>query len=133
MDTDTLVENLVGDGQRLVDELLRGGFAVAAAFWLKASEDCKWNFYIVSPIVDSEGLTKAYRQLHPLVRRMPEPFRIDPLEIKLIGPINPIARDVAAILGRFSGTSQSPILWGGKQLGSMSIEDAYLYPLPTAP
>jgi hypothetical protein len=133
MDTDTLVSGLVGDGQRLADELRQAGFPVAAAFWLKASEDGKWSFYIVSSIVDSEGLTKAYRRLHPLVRNRSVPVRIDPLEIKLIGPSNPIARDVAAILGRFSGTAQSPILWGGKQLGSVSIEDAYLYPLPTAP
>jgi hypothetical protein len=133
MVTDTLVSNLVGDGQRLVDELPRSGFAVAAAFWLKASEDCKWYFYIVSPSVDSDGLAKAYRRLHPLVRNLSAPVEIDPLEIKLIGPSNPIARDVVAVLGRFTGTSRLPILWGGKELGNVSIEEAYLYPLPTAP
>ncbi len=129
MDTDTLVENRIDDGQKLVEELPQGGFEVAAAFWLKASEDGKWRFYIVSPIVDAEGINKAYRRLHPLVRKRPEPFWIDPLEIKLIGPSNPIARDVIDIYGRISGPRVCPIRWGGKKLGNVIIEEAYLYPL----
>jgi hypothetical protein len=134
MDTDTLVENLIDDGRKLVEELPQRGFEVTAAFWLKASEEGKWYFYIVSPVVDAEGLAKAYRRLHPLVRKMPQPFWIDPLEIKLIGPNNPIAQDVLAIHSRAPGPRVSPIRWGGKKLGNVSIEGAYLYPLPvTAP
>jgi hypothetical protein len=130
MDTDTLVEDLVDDGQKLVEELPQRGFEVMAAFWLKASEDDKWYFYIVSPVVDTEGLAQAYRRLHPLVRAMPQPFWIDPLEIKLIGPSNPIAQDVLAIHSRAPGLRASPIRWGGKKLGNVSIEGAYLYPRP---
>jgi hypothetical protein len=134
MDTDTLVENLIDDGRKLVDELPQRGFDVTAAFWLKPSEDGKWYFYIVSPMVDAEGILKAYGLLHPPVRAMPQPFSIDPLKIKLIGPTNPIARDVLTILGRVSGPHASPIPWGGIELGSMSIEGAYLYPvLATTP
>jgi hypothetical protein len=132
VDTEILVENLIEDGQKLVEELPQRGFEVTAAFWLKASEDGKWYFYIISPLVDAEGLAKAYRQLHPLVRAMPSPFWIDPLEIKLIGPDNPMARDVLAIYSRASGPRVSPIRWGGKKLGNVSIEGAYLYPLPAA-
>src|SRR5947209_20101459 len=112
MDTDTLVENLIDDGQKLVERLPQDGFEVTAAFWLKASEDDKWYFYIVSPVVDTEGLAKAYRRLHPLVRAMSQPFWIDPLEIKLIGPSNPIAQDVLAIHSRAPGPRVSPIRWG---------------------
>jgi len=130
MDTDTLVENRIDDGQKLVEELPQGGFDVTAAFWLKASEDGKWYFYIISPMVDTEGLAKGYRFLHPLVRAMPQLFWIDPLEIKLIGPSNPIARDVLAIHNRIPGPRVCPVRWGGKMLGNMSIEEAYLYPLP---
>jgi hypothetical protein len=124
MDTETLVENLIVDGQKLVEELPLRGFEVAAAFWLKASEDGKWYFYVVSPAVDAEGIAKAYRRLHPLVRALPQPFFIDPLEIKLIGPSNPIARDVMANQGA------RRVRWTGKWLGNISIEEAYLYPVP---
>jgi hypothetical protein len=130
MDTDTLVENRLNDGRKLVEELPQRGFEVTAAFWLKTSENGKWYFYIVSPAVEAEGLTTAYRQLHPLVQAMAQPFTIDPLEIKLIGPNNPIARDVIAIHGRAPGPRVSPIRWGGTKLGNVSIEEAYLYPLP---
>jgi hypothetical protein len=130
MATDTLVENLIDDGRKLVEELPQRGFDMTTAFWLRASEDNKWYFYIVSPVVDREGLAKAYRQLHPLVRAMPQPFWIDPLEIKLIGPNNPIARDVLAIHNCAAGPQVCPIRWGGRILGNVSVEGAYLYPLP---
>jgi hypothetical protein len=88
----------------------------------------------VSPLVDAEGPVKAYMQLHPLVWKMPRPSWIDPLEIKLIGPTNPIAQDVLAIHRRVPGPRVSPIRWGGTKLGNVSIEGAYLYPPPvTAP
>lgn len=134
MDTESLVEDLIDEGQKLVEDVSQRGFPVAAAFWLKASEDERWRFYMVSPIVDDEGLSQAYRRLHPLVRRLLATSRIDPLEITLIGPSSPIAQDVLAIHRRAAGPQVSPIRWGGKWLGNVSIEDAYLYPLPvTAP
>jgi hypothetical protein len=132
MDTDSLVENLLDDGQKLVEYLPRNGFAVAAAFWLKASENDRWYFYLASPVVDADGLTQAYRRLHTLIRQIPRRGWIDPLEIKLVGSNNPIARVVLSIYSRAPGPQPSPIRWGGRSLGNISIESAYLYPLPAA-
>ena len=129
MDTDTLVEDLIDAGAKLVEELRQRSFDVTAAFWLKASEDGKWYFYVVSPVVDAEGLTKAYRKLHPLAQTMQSSW-INPLQIKLIGPTNPIARDVLAIHSRTPGPGVSPIRWGGKKLGNVSVDEAYLYATP---
>src|SRR5467141_2606469 len=108
MDQDTLAENSTDDGRKLVDELPRKGFEVSAAFWIKASENCRWYFYVVSPMVEAEGLAIAYTQLHRLIRGMPQPFGIDPLEVKLIGPSNPIARDVLAIHRTIARPSATP-------------------------
>ncbi len=130
MDTNTLVEKMIDDGQKLVEELPQRGFEVTAVFWLKANEDEQWYFYIVSPAVDTDGLILAYRRLHTLIRQMPQPFWIDPLEVKLIEPDNSLARDVLAIHSRAPGARVSPIRWGGKKLGNMYIEGALLYPLP---
>jgi hypothetical protein len=130
MDTDTLVEDLIDDGGKLVKELLRQGFEVTAAFWLKASEDDQWYFYVVSPVVDTEGLAQAYRRLHAVARAMPRPFGIDPLGIKLIAPANPMAQDILAIHQRAPGPRAYPIRWSGKRLGNVSIDGAYLYPPP---
>jgi len=131
MDTITLVNEIIDDGAQLVGQLPQEGFEVTAAFWIKPMEDGQWYFYIVSPLVEAEGLAKAYRRLHPIVRRMPPPFWIDPLEVKLIGPSNPIAQDVLAIHARTSGPKVCPIRWGGNSLGNVALEGAYLYPLPT--
>ena len=86
MDTNTLVNDLVEDGRRIVEQLPQDGFEVTAAFWLKKAEDGLWYFYIVSPVAEPERLNNAYGRLHTLIRRMPEPHWIDPLEVRLIGP-----------------------------------------------
>jgi hypothetical protein len=132
VDTSTLVRELIDDGKRIVEQLPHDGFEVTAAFWLKAAEDEQWYFYIVSPVAERGPLNDAYRQLYTLIRRMPPFLGIDPLEIKLIGPSNPIARDVLAIHNRAPRPAEGPIRWGGTQLGNVRIEDAYLYPLPAA-
>jgi hypothetical protein len=132
MDTESLVEDLIDDGQKLIEYLPRNGFTVATALWLKASENDRWYFYLVSPLADTEGLPQAYRRLHTLIRQMPEHIGIDPLKIKLIGPDDPIAKDVLGIFSRVSGPQVSPVRWGGRTLGNISIEGAYLYPLPAA-
>jgi hypothetical protein len=132
VDTNTLVDGLIEDGRRILDELPQGGFEVTAAFWLKAAEDGQWYFYIVSPVAERERMNDAYRRLYTLIRRMPEPLWLDPLEVKLIGPSNPIARDVLAIHQRVPGPTVGPIRWGGRQLGNVSVDGAYLYPLPAA-
>ncbi len=130
MDTDTLVENLLCDGARLIENLRQGGFEVTAAFWLRRSDDGKWRFCIVSPLVETAGLAQAYRQLHLTERKIPPPSSIDPLKIKVIGPSDPIAQDVVAGLSRTPRPSVHPIRWSGTSLGNVSIEGAYFYPLP---
>jgi len=59
VDTTTLVSDLIEDGRRIVEELPQAGFEVTAAFWLKASEDGLWYFYIVSPLAETEPLNDA--------------------------------------------------------------------------
>ncbi len=132
MDTDPLVDNLIEDGRKLVEELPQRGFDVAAAFWIKNTEDGRWRYYVVSPVVDTAGVIQAYRQLQPVIRAMPQPFGISPLEVTVIGPSDPIARDVLAAIQRTPGPRSSPIRWGGIYLGNVSVEGAYLYPVPAA-
>jgi hypothetical protein len=127
-----LVNDIVEDGKRIVDRLPQDGFDVTAAFWLKAAEDGQWYFYIVSPVAEPERLRGAYGRLHALIRQMPQPLWIDPLEVKLIAPSHPIAKDVLAIHNRALGASERPIRWSGNQLGNVRVDGAYLYPLPAA-
>jgi hypothetical protein len=132
VDTNTLVSDLIDDGRKIVEQLPQEGFDVTAAFWLKAADDGQWYFYIVSPVAESERLNDAYRRLYTIIRQVCRPLWLDPLEVKLIGPSNPIAKDVLAIHNHAPGQRGCPIRWGGKQLGKVPVEEAYLYPLPAA-
>ena len=129
MDTNILVNDVIEEDRRIVEQLPQDGFEVTAAFWLKNAEDGQWYFYIASPSAESERLSEAYSRLLTLIRRTPQPHWIDALEVRLIGPSNLIAKDVLAIHSRAPVPNGSPIRWGGTVLGNVSIEDAYLYPL----
>jgi hypothetical protein len=129
MDTDTLVEKSHDEVRMLVEELPRRGFPVSAALWVKMSENEKWYFYIVSPVVDEAGLREAYGRMQPLVREM-QTFWIEPLKIHLIGPSDPIASGVLAYLARLPRLRVSPIPWRGMWLGDKSVLAAYIYPVP---
>ncbi len=125
MDTNALVEFQIDAGQRLIVQLIRDGFRVEAALWVKTEEEGIWFLYIASPIVEETGLPEAYRVLQSSLQR----FQGIPLslsDIKLIGRDNPITRDVLAILARFHGAIATRL--SGKQLGGVSVEEAYIYP-----
>jgi hypothetical protein len=125
MDTETLVEFQIDAGQRLLVQLLRDGFRVETSFWAKAVEEGIWFLYVASPIVEEKGLAYAYRALQSSLQRL-QGIPLSRSEIKLIGRDNPMTQDVLAILGHTSGAIATH--FGGKQLGGVSIEGAYIYP-----
>jgi hypothetical protein len=132
MDKDALVDDLLDESGKLIEELSEGGFPVSAAVWFKSSYDGKWYFYVVSPLVDSEGISNAYGQVLPLVRARPRPRQIGPLEIRLVGASSPLGRDVLDALRNIPSPYGFPIRWPGVWLGNEAIEAAYLYPPPAS-
>jgi len=125
MDTIALVEFQIDAGQRLIVQLIRDGFRVEAALWVKTAEEGIWFLYIASPIVEETGLPAAYRVLQSSLQRL-QGIPLSLSDIKLVGRDNPITRDVQAILARFHGAIATRL--SGKQLGDVSVEEAYLYP-----
>ena len=125
MDTNALVEFQIDAGQRLIVQLTRDGFRVEAAFWVKTEEEGIWFLYIASPIVEETGLAGAYRVLQLSLQRL-QGIPLSLSDIKLIGRDNPITRDVLATLARFHGAIATRL--SGKQLGGVSVEEAYIYP-----
>ena len=55
---------------------------------------------------------------------------LDAFQVKLIQSDDPLARDVLEVQRRYPGTGA--INYNGRYLGGMSIEGAYLYPLPSS-
>ena len=130
MDTDTLVEEMIGDGQKLIDLLLENEINVTAACWVKTSEEGAWFLYIATNEVDKNGLAKAYRKVYRFLRAIPNSW-ISTSVIKLVGENNPITDDLLEIHRRFPG--KLPIRSRTSRLASISTEELYLYPLKEQP
>lgn len=128
MGATSLVDHLIDDGKKIVEHLPQSGFELTAAFWLQKAENGEWYFYVVSPAYEVEGPLMAYSRLLSGIRQL-DPGWIDPAEIRLLGPANPIARDVLALLQQPSAKLR-PMRWGYEQFGNLAVEGAYLYPLP---
>ena len=126
-----LVESQIKDGQTLIERLPREGVAVTAAGWVLESDSGDWYLYLATPLVGAdEGTKPAYRRLLAVMREMEkEGFEMDPFQIKVVGPHEPIARDMVAHRGR--PPRRTPTWFRGHRLGELPVEAAYLYP-PTA-
>lgn len=125
MDKSTLVGDEISDGRRFIERFAADGNSVQAAFWVKTDEDQLWFLYLVTDLVDREGPAAAYRAVNESLDKVGECW-ITSSEIKVIGPGNPIAKDVSAIMNRYPG--RLPTRYSGRILGSMSVEQVYIYP-----
>lgn len=131
MDQVALVDRRIDDGRKLVLQLARDGFQVTAAFWLKAPEDAWWYLFIASKVVDQIGPGKAYRALQSSLEHLPG-TSISLADIKLIGvDDNPITASVRKV--QQQGGGKGPLHFRGGQLGNLTIDEAYLYPLLARP
>jgi hypothetical protein len=124
MDQATLVDHQIDDVTRLVDELGRDAFDVKAAFWLYTSEADQWFLYIASDAVDQKGITEAYKAVGRAMRRLPD-LQIDPFEVKLVTPDDPLAKAVVDFLSKQH--ARRPTRISATNLGGAYIEIAYLY------
>lgn len=122
MDTATLVDGQIAEGQQLIDHLRGNGIEVHAAVWVLTSAEGLWFLYIASPVVETAGQIDAYRRVFGELSRCPVQW-ISRSDIRLIGSQNPIALD--AIAYQRNGL---PTRFGGRTLGKMIIEKAYIYP-----
>ena len=125
MDQSTLVDNQILDGRRFVERFAADGNLVQAAFWVKTAEEGIWFLYIVTDLVDREGPAAAYRAVEASMQKLGESW-VSSSEIKVVGPGNPVARDLLATMARHPGRFSTR--FGGKTLGSMAVEQIYIYP-----
>jgi hypothetical protein len=127
MDSFPLVAEQIADGQRLVERLVQSGFPVAAACWAMTPDDGQWYLYLVSPAVDAKGPLSAYGRILSVVRELEEPtFGVEPMQVKLIGPSEPLGRGLVEF-NEQSGTKK-PTRHPGGRIGDATVEAAYIYP-----
>ncbi|HVS40583.1 MAG TPA: hypothetical protein VMS17_33820 [Gemmataceae bacterium] len=132
MDQAVLVNEQVQDGRQVLERLSAEGVPVTAAAWVKESEGGPWYFYIVTPLVPADGArTAAYRRIGPLIRGMPQPCWVNPMEFKVAAPDSDVGKAIREVAGRRPGPIPMP--YGSIRLGGLSIDGAYVYPPVAAP
>lgn len=125
MDQGTLVTDQVYDGRRFVEQFAADGNPVQAAFWVKTAEDEDWYLYVASDLFEREGPAAAYRAVHASLQKIGE-SSLSSSEIKVIGPSDPLAKDVLALLSRLPARSVTRL--GTRTLGSIAVEQVIVYP-----
>ena len=126
MDQATLVEHQIDDVPKLIDQPKQDNFDVKAAFWLYTTEADQWFLYLVSDLVDQKGITEAYKGAYKAMRRM-SGLWINPFEVKLVSPDDPVAKAVVEFLSK--QRAPLPTRVRGMNLGHVYIESAYIYPI----
>src|SRR5437879_4674676 len=131
MDQEPLVMVRIDGGRRLIGWLAEEGVGVTAACWAR-EEGGGWFLYLATDLVSEDGATKqAYRRLIAVMRRLPGPPGIDPLDVKLVGPNDPVARAVQELHERFPGSL--PLRSGDARFGGLGVEEVYVYPPASTP
>jgi hypothetical protein len=123
----------VKEGQRLIDRLAQEGVAVNAAAWVKESESGEWYLYIATPLVGKDRDKRAaYHRVNEVMRELEEEgLGMDPFAHRVIGPTDPIAKDL--VIQRPGRPGGPPTSFRGARLGDLAIEEAFIYPRPAAP
>jgi hypothetical protein len=100
---------------------------VAAAFWIKASDEGSWYLYVASDEFNEKNLDVAYGEVLRIAGQMQNPY-FDPFQVKLIKESHPLAKAAIEILQRFPG--RMPTRLHRRNFGGMSVEEVYIYPTP---
>lgn len=130
MDQTTLVDGLKIDGQQVLDRLIEDGIPIAAAGWLRTSDDGEWFLYIATPLVPEDGGTiDAYSRVLPLIRGLSQRIELSPFDVKLIDMQDPIAQGLRELSRRQPGRAITRIAEG--PFAGKGIDGAYVYPIPS--
>ena len=127
MGQDTLVidEGEKDAGTELIERISET-WPVKLAFWLKPTDSDQSFLYIAAEGIDDSNIDRGYQEVLRRAKELRAPY-FDPFVVKLIKSDDPLARAVMEVHRRFP--ERLTVNFNGRNLGGMSIEGAYLYPL----
>jgi len=67
---DPLTESMKSAGTQLIENLDKEGFEVTAALWFLRPETGTWRLILATPVVDTEGPLKAYREIQEVLAKL---------------------------------------------------------------
>jgi len=113
-------------GTELIDRISKQ-WPVKLAFWVKPSDSGQQFLYISAEGIEDSNIDEGYKEVLRRVKEMGTTY-FDPFQVKLIKGDDPLALAVMEVHRRFPRSLATN--YRGRTLGGMSIEGAYLYPLP---
>lgn len=126
MDQAVLVNEDKRAGLALVRALEREGVPVTDAFWYELPETGRWRLFIVSPWVESRGLSEVYCHVTSTIQRMtPASIRLD--DVTAIGEDDPIFRRLTATFA--ARTDGVHIELPDTEFGGVDFGDVFIYRL----
>ena len=119
-----LVEDVIREGRRLLEELKGVGFPVESALWYYWPDSVEWRLSIASPVVSQEGPRYAYTRIwsildsiEPKLDLALEDLSLTSSNERLVGSMD---RQPAPSSARRDG---------GSVVGGVLIPGAYIYRL----
>jgi hypothetical protein len=122
-----LVESQIADGERIIAQLDRDRFKVAAALWLYDVENDDWRLIIASDIVTKKGPRNAYKKLRQSVDAIPEGVQTFPTTISLVESSHSLIKLLRQAIKTGPGIKR--IRFTKNVINGQLIEDALIYRL----
>jgi hypothetical protein len=108
-------------------QLLRAGFDVTAAAWLKETEVGRWYLFIVTANVQSKGAAAAYSDAYGVLLKMRD-VAITMADVVLVGPVDPVARDLITMTKAGAVSTLTRVqLPTSVTLGNLVVEELFIY------
>jgi hypothetical protein len=126
MDKSPLVSEQINAEEGLIRELDKR-IPLQAAFWLRERESDQWYLYLASDQINDSNFDRAYGEVMRIVLPR-QSLWLDPFQVKVVGLDAPVARAVVDVMRTYPGGM--PTRYHGRQLGGLSVDEAYIYPLP---
>jgi len=133
MDKGLLVREQVAGGQKLVEQLVKNGFPLTAAFWRKTDDDSRWRLYLVTPLVEERGPFEAYRQIQAAIDGCRWADPAEAIDTSMIHTLH-TGHTLAKLIGFYSrGAAGRAGTWTDAEwVRDGAVSGTYLYaPVPT--
>ncbi len=131
MDYELLVTSQIEEGRSLIIELTRErSIDVEVAFWLKASEVGYWALFIGTSSFSSMATIEVYDSIFSAIRRL-DLSSIKLTDVRAVPLVSSYAQEVINICDRHP--AYLPVRLGAMTLGTLAIDEAYIYPRAIGP
>jgi hypothetical protein len=124
MDTATLVNFDIENGQKVIDALDKDGKNPKVALWAKIPDYEDWRLVIASDHLDQTSSLSGYTEINEALKRTGFPFRRKPT-ISLRPMDKPF---IQALRRTFAAAADTyGMRLGGQTFGDQYLEDAFVY------